>query len=117
MFSTLNMKNFIIAGHEHSTRDSRGQRLISISHLKYMLLIILPKLCHHGQKFEACDIAQAHLQGNMVSDTNIKLLAIAQRKYNGNLLTKYFKFVPLIHDFALPNLHIGRYLRFFFSIK
>ena len=40
MFSTLNMKNFIIAGHEHSTRDSRGQRLISInpviigSHLK-----------------------------------------------------------------------------------
>ena len=31
MFSTLNMKNFIIAGHEHSTRDSRGQRLISIN--------------------------------------------------------------------------------------
>ena len=31
MFSTLNMKNFIIAGHEHSTRDSRGQR-ISLSH-------------------------------------------------------------------------------------
>ena len=25
------MKNFIIAGHEHSTRDSRGQRLISIN--------------------------------------------------------------------------------------
>ena len=31
MFSTLNMKNFIIAGHEHSTGDSRGQRLISIN--------------------------------------------------------------------------------------
>ena len=30
MFSTLNMKNFIIAGHEHSTRDSRG-RLITIN--------------------------------------------------------------------------------------
>ena len=27
----LNMKNFIITGHEHSTRDSRGQRLISIN--------------------------------------------------------------------------------------
>ena len=24
MFSTLNVKNFIIAGHEHSTRDSCG---------------------------------------------------------------------------------------------
>ena len=39
-FSTLNVKNFIIAGHEHSTRESCGQRLISInlvltgSHLK-----------------------------------------------------------------------------------
>ena len=31
MFSTLNVKNFIIAGHEHSTRDSCGQRLISIN--------------------------------------------------------------------------------------
>ena len=31
MFSTLNMKNFIIAGHEHSMRDSRRQRLISIN--------------------------------------------------------------------------------------
>ena len=31
MFSTLNMKNFIIAGHEHSTHDSRGQHLISIN--------------------------------------------------------------------------------------
>ena len=31
MFSTLNTKNFIIAGHEHSTRDSREQRLISIN--------------------------------------------------------------------------------------
>ena len=31
MFSTLNMKKFIIAGHEHSTRDSRGRRLISIN--------------------------------------------------------------------------------------
>ena len=31
MFSTLNMKNYIIAGHENSTRDSRGQRLISIN--------------------------------------------------------------------------------------
>ena len=30
LLSTLNMKNFI-AGHEHSTRDSRGQRLISIN--------------------------------------------------------------------------------------
>ena len=31
MFSTLNVKNFIIAGHEHSTRDSCGERLISIN--------------------------------------------------------------------------------------
>ena len=31
MFSTLNVKNFITAGHEHSTRDSCGQRLISIN--------------------------------------------------------------------------------------
>ena len=31
MFSTLNMKNSIIAGHENSTRDLRGQRLISIN--------------------------------------------------------------------------------------
>ena len=31
MFSTLNVKNFIIAGHEHSKRDSCGQRLISIN--------------------------------------------------------------------------------------
>ena len=31
MISTLNVKNFIIAGHEHSTRDSCGQRLISIN--------------------------------------------------------------------------------------
>ena len=31
MFSTLNMKNFIIAGHEHSTRDSRERCLISIN--------------------------------------------------------------------------------------
>ena len=31
MFSTLNVKYFIIAGHEHSTPDSRGQRLISIN--------------------------------------------------------------------------------------
>ena len=31
MFSTLNMKNFIIAGHEHSTRDSHRQRLGSVA--------------------------------------------------------------------------------------
>ena len=30
VFSTLNVKNFIIAGHEHSTRDLCGHRLISI---------------------------------------------------------------------------------------
>ena len=31
MFSTLNVKNFIIAGHKHSTRDSCEQHLISIN--------------------------------------------------------------------------------------
>ena len=31
MFSTLNVKNFIIAGHEHFTPYSCGQRLISIN--------------------------------------------------------------------------------------
>ena len=42
----------------------------------------------------------------------IKLLLIVHKKYNRSLPTKYFNFVPLVHSFAYPNLHIGQNLRF-----
>ena len=48
----------------------------------------------------------------MTSDSNIKLLLIVHKKYNRSLPTKYFNFVPLVHSFAYPNLHIGQNLRF-----
>ena len=48
MLSTLNVKNFIIAGHENSTRDLCGQPLISINRVITSELNITGRLPEAG---------------------------------------------------------------------